>query len=204
MAVHQRSLVLASRANRSIDMNSDKPLAKGEGRDANRDPLTGTPGSHPIGTGVGAVVGGAAAAAGTAAAAGAAAGTVVGPVGTVIGAAIGAVAGGLAGKAVAEHIDPTFEDTYWRENYSTRPYVAEGSGYDDYGPAYRYGVDTFGRHDGRSFDEVEPELASGWDRARGTSRLEWSNAKHASRDAWHRVSDTVERAVPGDSDGDGK
>jgi hypothetical protein len=185
-------------------MNSDKPSAKGEARDANRDPLSGTPGSHPIGTGVGAAIGGAAAAAGTAAATGAAAGTVAGPVGTVVGAAIGAVVGGLAGKAVAEKIDPTAEDTYWRENYSTRPYVAAGSGYDDYGPAYRYGVESYGMHDGRSFDEVEPELSSGWDRARGTSGLDWNDAKHASRDAWQHISDAGERAVPGDSDGDGR
>lgn len=69
----------------------------------NRDPITGAPGSHPIGTGVGAALGGAAA--------GAAAGTVVGPVGTVIGAAVGAVVGGLAGKSVAESADPTREDS---------------------------------------------------------------------------------------------
>lgn len=49
-------------------------------------------------------------------------------VGTDIGAAVGAVAGGpagggLGGKGVAEVIDPTREDAYWRENYSDRPYV---------------------------------------------------------------------------------
>ena len=33
--------------------------------DANRDPLTGAPGAHPVGTGIGAVVGGAAAGAAT-------------------------------------------------------------------------------------------------------------------------------------------
>ena len=66
---------------------------------ANRDPITGTPGAHPVGTGVGAVAGGMAA--------GAAAGTVAGPVGTVVGAAVGAVAGGFAGNGVAEKIDPT-------------------------------------------------------------------------------------------------
>lgn len=68
---------------------------------ANRDPITGTPGAHPVGTGVGALAGGAAA--------GAAVGTVAGPVGTAIGAAVGAVAGGLAGKGVAEEIDPTVD-----------------------------------------------------------------------------------------------
>ena len=70
-------------------------------KDANRDPLTGEPGAHPVGTGIGAVVGGAAA--------GAAAGTVAGPVGTAVGAAMGASVGGLAGKAAAEKIDPTVE-----------------------------------------------------------------------------------------------
>ena len=73
--------------------------AKDYQQDANRDPLTGEPRSHPIGTGVGAAAGGAAA--------GAATGTIAGPVGTGIGAAVGAVAGGLAGKATAEKFNPT-------------------------------------------------------------------------------------------------
>jgi len=176
-------------------MNRDKPSAKGETRDANRDPLTGAPGAHPVGTGLGAVAGGAAA--------GAATGTVAGPLGTLAGAAIGAVAGGLAGKAVAEQVDPTVEDAYWRENYASRPYVGTGAVYEDYGPAYRYGVDSYAGHGGR-FEDAEPDLATGWERARGTSRLDWSDARHASRDAWSRLSDTIERAAPGDSDRDNK
>jgi len=36
------------------------------------------------------------------------------------------------------------------------------------------------------------------------SKLEWERAKAATRDSWQRVSDTIERAVPGDSDRDGK
>ncbi len=66
---------------------------------ANRDPITGEPGAHPVGTALGATAG--------AVAAGAAVGSVAGPVGTVVGAAVGAVAGGLAGKGVAEQVDPT-------------------------------------------------------------------------------------------------
>ena len=73
-------------------------------KDANRDPITGEPGAHPVGTGIGAAVGGAAA--------GAAAGTIAGPVGTAVGAAMGAFVGGLAGKAAAETIDPTVEEEY--------------------------------------------------------------------------------------------
>ena len=164
--------------------------------DANRDPITGAPGSHPVGTGLGAAAGGMAA--------GAAAGTVAGPVGTIVGAAAGAVVGGLMGKGIAEMIDPTAEEAYWRENYESRPYYDRSYTFDDYGPAYRYGVDTFSEYRDRPFDEVEPELGRDWERRRGSSRLAWENAKHATRDSWQRVSDTIERAVPGDSDRDGK
>ncbi len=101
-------------------------------------------------------------------------------------------------------IDPTVEEAYWRENYASRPYVASGATFDDYGPAYRYGVDTYGRFGDSTFEKAEPELMRDWDRARGTSRLEWNDAKHAARDSWQRLSDTVERAIPGDSDRDGK
>ncbi len=170
----------------------------------NRDPITGTPGSHAVGTGIGAVVGGVAAAMGTGAAVGAMTGTVVGPVGTVIGAAVGALVGGLAGKGVAEAIDPTAEDAYWRDNYGTRPYVDNTRNFDDYGPAYGYGVNAYSKYPGQNFDAVESDLSRDWTSARGTSNLNWADAKHASRDAWNRVSDTIERAVPGDSDRDGK
>ena len=163
---------------------------------ANRDPITGAPGSHPVGTGIGAAAGGMAA--------GAAAGAVAGPVGAVAGAVVGAVVGGLAGKSVAEGIDPTVEDAYWRENHRTRPYVGKDRTYDDYGPAYMYGVDNYSRYPGKTFDQVEPDLSRDWQRAKGKSSLAWEDAKHATRDSWQRLSDTVERATPGDSDRDGK
>ena len=144
---------------------------------ANRDPLSGEPGAHPIGVGVGAAAGGMAA--------GAAVGTVAGPLGTAVGAAVGAIVGGLAGKGVAESVDPTAEDVYWRENYASRDYVSADRSYDDYGPAYGYGVS---RYEGdRSFEDVEPELAEGWMGARGTSSLGWGEASYAARDAWDRV-----------------
>lgn len=63
-----------------------------------------------------------------------------------------------------------------------RPY-ASGSSYDEYGPAYRYGVDAYARHPGRSFDEVEADLGRDWSTSRGSSSLEWERAKHATRDA---------------------
>jgi hypothetical protein len=137
-------------------------------------------------------------------AAGAAAGAVAGPIGAAVGAAVGAVVGGLAGKAIAENIDPTVEDDYWRDNYRSRSYVEPAATYDEYGPAYRYGVDAYTRYPDRPFDSIEADLSRDWGTARGTSGLEWDRAKLAARDSWQRVSDAVERAVPGDSDRDGK
>src|SRR3954470_6269521 len=100
----------------------DKTIDNRSAPDANRDPISGAPGAHPVGVGVGAAAGGA----GT----GAAVGTVAGPVGTAVGAAVGAVVGGLMGKGVAEGINPTVEDAYWRETYTTRSYYEQGRTYD--------------------------------------------------------------------------
>ena len=180
-------------------MNENRPTAKGETKiPVTRDRDDDTPlGSHPVGTAAGAVAG--------AVAAGAAAGSVAGPVGTAIGAAIGAVAGGFAGKGIADMIDPEAENAYWRENHRDRSYIDGGYTYDqDYSPAYRYGVDSYKRYPERNYDDIETDLSAGWKDARGESRLEWDRARHATRDAWQRVSDTVERAIPGDSDRDGK
>lgn len=163
------------------------------GGSPNRDPITGAPGAHPVGTGVGAAGG---------AAAGAAIGAVGGPAGSLVGGAIGAVAGGLVGKGVAEGIDPTIEETYWREEHSTRPYYEKDYTYDDdYAPAYRYGWESRSQYPKeRRFDDVDSDLGRDWDNRKGSSRLEWEKAKLATRDAWHRV----EERLPGDADGDGR
>jgi phage tail tape-measure protein len=159
--------------------------------DPKEQKMTGSK-SHPVGTGIGAAGG---------AVTGAAVGTAVGgPVGTVVGGAIGAAAGALAGQGVAEAINPAVEDAYWRDTYSTRDYVEKGQPYSDYGPAYRYGWESRERIDDRSFEEVEDDLGQKWNKVKGESRLGWDQAKHATRDAWHRV----ERALPGDADGDGR
>lgn len=185
-------------------MNQDKPYAKGEtrspfdrDREVKRDESDSPLGAHPVGTGVGAAAG--------AAAAGAAVGSVAGPVGAAIGAAIGGVAGGWAGKGIADIVDPQMEDEYWRGSWQSRSYIDGGYTYDqDYGPAYRYGVDAYTRYPERRYDEIETDLSAGWKDARGSSRLEWDRARHATREAWQRVSDQVERALPGDRDRDGR
>lgn len=155
-------------------------------RTRNPDAITGAPGSHPIGTGVGAAAGGAA---------GAAIGSIVPGVGTaiggVVGAIVGATGGGLIGKEVAESINPSVEDAYWRDNYKTRPYYSADTDYDEYAPAYRYGWESRSQYAGRKYDEVENDLASGWEKTKAKSRLGWEKAKAATRDAWDRADRTL-------------
>lgn len=167
-------------------------------RDSNPDPITGAPGSHPVGVGIGAAGGGAT---------GAAIGTAVaGPIGTAIGAVIGAVAGGLAGKGAAEAVDPTTEDAYWREHHTKQPFASKDRAFDDYAPAYRTGYQGFSKYgSGTRFEDAEPKLRQEYETMHGTSmgastagtgaasaaaskaRLGWEEAKHAAKAAWHRV-----------------
>lgn len=167
--------------------NKNQPFDK---NDENPDPITGQPGAHPIGTGIGA------AGAGTI---GAVVGGVVGgPVGAVVGSAVGAVAGGLMGKGAAEAVNPTVEDEYWRTNYSSRSYVEKEHKYEDYQPAYQTGYEGYNRYatTGKTYDEVEPELQQEYEKNHGGAGLAWEKAKHATRDAWHKV----ENAIPGDDE----
>ncbi len=150
----------------------------------NRDPITGEPGAHPVGTGVGAAGG---------AAAGAALGMVGGPVGAAVGGVVGAVAGGLAGKGAAEAVNPTAEEAYWRENYTREPYYQDGYAFDDYAPAYRLGFNGRSRYSG-AWADVEPRFASDWDTANAGSTLAWPEARHATHAAWNRVTETTTAA----------
>ena len=168
-----------------MDKNYDpKPKA-----DSNLNPITGAMGSHPLGTGVGAAGG---------AVAGAAIGTAVaGLVGAAVGGAIGAATGVLAGQSAAEMVNPTVEDAYWGENYTKRDYVEKNRPYDEYRPAYKYGWEARARMGNRPFQEIEQDLASGWDKAKGESKLAWAQAKHATKDAWHRIKGAGSDHKPG-------
>jgi hypothetical protein len=143
------------------------------------DPITGETGAHPVGAGLGAAAGGAAA--------GAAAGALAGPVGAAVGIVAGGLAGGWAGKEIAERVDPTIEEHYWRNEYPNRDYFDENVGYEEIGPAYQHGWESRARYHDRSWDEAEADLAHDWNSQRGKSSLDWQRARPAARDAWERI-----------------
>jgi hypothetical protein len=156
---------------------------------ANRDPVTGAPGAHPVGVGVGSALG--------AAAAGAALGTVAGPVGAVAGAVVGGVLGGLGGKAVAEQLDPTLqsEDDYWRDHYLFESSVDREAGYEAYRFAYRLGYETRVKYPHLTEDAAIAALQSVYERDEEAQALPWAKARYAARAAWHRA-DTLLRRDP--------
>jgi hypothetical protein len=168
------------------DSNNNQNTVEADKNDANRDPISNEPGAHPLGTGVGA------ASAGTAATIiGAAVG---GPVGGVVGAVIGSVIGGLAGKVTAESVNPTFEDIYWRETYTTRSYADPKLQYEDYQSAYRIGYEGYDRATNQNFYEAEPKLKREYESncaQHGRAGLPWETAKHAVKDAWEQASNSV-------------
>lgn len=145
----------------------------------NRDPISGTPGAHPVGTGAGAASGGVA---------GAAVGMAVGgPVGSVIGAAVGAIAGGLSGKSAAEAVNPTAEEIFWKETYLREPYYAPGKPYEYYAPGFRAGWEGRVRFDGRTFAEAEGDLAAAYILRKSELDPSWLEIRSAAEAAWNRV-----------------
>lgn len=148
-----------------------------EDHDANRDPITGAPGSHPVGTGVGAAGGGAA---------GAAIGAVGGPVGALIGGTIGAIAGGAAGHAVGERMDPTYDDGTFRQHHRTAEWGGDEASYDRYQPAYQYGWTARRRTLGTNWDEWDGKMEQEWNAMPDRGDLSWEEARPAARSAWDR------------------
>ena len=119
--------------------------------DANRDPITGAPGSHPVGVAAGGTAG---------AIAGAAVGSIFGPIGTLVGGGIGAVGGAAGGKALAERVDPTAEVEYWREGAASRDYYQADRDFDrDYAPAYRMGTEYRNEAGARDWSDVVGDRA---------------------------------------------
>jgi hypothetical protein len=96
----------------------------------------------------------------------------------------------------------TYDDdfrTHYRNDLS-----ASGGTYEDYEPAYRYGSDLGrdARYRGRGWSEIESDARRDWESRHPNDA--WERFKSAVRHGWERASNAVERAIPGDSDRDGR
>jgi len=97
--------------------------------------------------------------------------------------------------STSEKVDSAIEDAYWKVNFSKQKYVKPRSQYTNYQPAYRLGYESRNRYPGKRYEEVETELQYDYENSKANAKLGWDKAKHAVRDAWHRV----ENALAGDA-----
>jgi hypothetical protein len=76
-----------------------------------------------------------------------------------------------------------------------RTYGGRGLRYEDYEPAYRWGLENAEAHRG-DWDAVEPDLRRDWERSNPGG--EWERFKDAVRRGWERFTSGVARAVGDD------
>jgi uncharacterized protein (TIGR02271 family) len=148
--------------------------AKEDGQMAGRmDNETG----DTLGKGVGGVAG---------ATTGAAIGSLAGPVGTAIGGIAGLVGGWWAGEKAADAAQHAAgHDDFYRQHHSS---TSRGVDYERTRPAYHLGhvAGMNPDYQGRSFDEIEPDLRAGWTGDVAASSGDWNDVRDYARDAYAR------------------
>lgn len=88
------------------------------------------------------------------------------------------------GHVVAMAFEDLSDD--FRSDHRAR-HASQGSTYEDFDPAYRYGhaMASDSRYQGRDWDEIEPEARAEWDRRQPQSG--WERFKTAVQHAWMRA-----------------
>ena len=78
------------------------------------------------------------------------------------------------------------DDAYFRSHWASH-YANDGGLYDDYAPAYSYGITARSAAIDRErpWDDAEPSLRTDWERRNPNSR--WEKIKAAVRHGWERV-----------------
>lgn len=76
-------------------------------------------------------------------------------------------------------------DRHFESRFGESTYTDTGESFEDYRPAYRYGVHARTRYGNRQWDQsLDEELARDWERNRGNSSLSWERARHGVREAY--------------------
>ena len=90
---------------------------------------------------------------------------------------------------------PQKEADYWREQHSKQPY-AKNYSYDQFEHAYRAGYETFFKHPGQRFDEVEESVAADYGQAKPASALPWDTVRPAANAVWDRLAGIISPRDP--------
>src|SRR5204862_1243508 len=100
------------------------------------------------------------------------------------------------GKTGQDRMNLDKETAYWREQHSKQPY-AKNYSYEQFEHAYRTGYNSFLKHRGRNFDEVEDSIASDYEEAKPGTALPWDTVRPAANSVWERMSGVISPREPG-------
>lgn len=114
-----------------------------------------------------------------------------GPAGLVIGVVAGVAAGALLGNRMAVAADPDDSAARFEEFYRSMAYYQPGMEWEDYQPAYRYGLETWRTRGAQPFTSAEPEMGARWLKVRGRSRLTWGQARGPVEHVWRDMEETL-------------
>jgi hypothetical protein len=87
--------------------------------------------------------------------------------------------------------DPATVKIDWREHHQTQPYASGERSYDEFVPAYRTAQAAFETHGGKSFEEIEDELALNYKKHDPGSALPWDEARPAVQSAWDKLGGVI-------------
>lgn len=97
------------------------------------------------------------------------------------------MSGQIESVGVPSFVDFDGELQFWRAHYRRHAFFRPGLDFADYEPALKLGINVFLDGHGRTFDELRGPLAEAYERTRGNSPLDWSEAAPAAEAAWLRM-----------------
>jgi hypothetical protein len=128
---------------------------------------------------------------------GAAIGSIGGPLGAIVGGIAGAAGGWWAGRAVADAAQEYSlgDDAVYRNHFENSPDRVADREYETVSPAYQVGhiAARNPEYNGRSFDEIEPDLRRGWISVATNTHGDWNSVRGYARDAYDRSRSASER-----------
>jgi hypothetical protein len=83
------------------------------------------------------------------------------------------------------------EEAYWREQHAKQAYAEKDRPFEHYAPAYRLGYEAALEHRGKTFEEVEDDIALNYERGRPEEAVPWDYARPAVKAAWDRLGGVV-------------
>jgi hypothetical protein len=83
------------------------------------------------------------------------------------------------------------ESEYWREQHAKQAYADRSKTFDNYAHAYRTGYEGAAKHTGKSFEEMETDVALEYEKGRPDDALPWDHVRPAVKAAWDRIGGVI-------------